>query len=211
MRLRTKYFGEIECREEDKLHFPEGLFGFEEEKEFFLLPFEGGEGSLLCFQSAATPGLAFVALNPFSLKPDYAPVLTDRELEALGVERSEDLCFYTLCVVRSPVGESTVNLRCPVAVNDRTAPPSVGVRTEGGGDMLILQRKEGESLLIGDEVEITVLSVEAGRARLAIQAPRSVTILRSELKVAADANREAADEEVSPLELLGVLKGQEPK
>ena len=38
--------------------------------------------------------------------------------------------------------------------------------------MLILQRKEGESLLIGDEIEITVLSVEAGRARRAIQAPR---------------------------------------
>ena len=72
--------------------------------------------------------------------------------------------------------------------------------------MLILQRKEGESLLIGDEVEVTVLAVEAGRVRLAIQAPRSVTILRSELKVAVQANREAAEEEVSPLELLGVLK-----
>ena len=43
--------------------------------------------------------------------------------------------------------------------------------------MLILQRKEGESLLIGDEVELTVLAVEAGRVRLAIQAPRSVTIV----------------------------------
>lgn len=72
--------------------------------------------------------------------------------------------------------------------------------------MLILQRKEGESLLIGDNVEISVLSVEAGRVRLAIQAPRSVPILRSELKVAAQTNREAAAEEVSPLELLGVLK-----
>ena len=120
MRLKTKYFGEIECQEEDKLHFPAGLFGFEEEKEFFLLPFEGSEGSLLCFQSAVTPGLAFVAMNPFSLKPDYAPVLTPGELEEMGVERSEDLCFYTLCVVRSPVSESTVNLRCPVAVNDQT-------------------------------------------------------------------------------------------
>lgn len=77
--------------------------------------------------------------------------------------------------------------------------------------MLILQRKEGESLLIGDEVEITVLSVEAGRVRLAIQAPRSVTILRSELKVAAQANREAADEKISPLELLGVLKDRKEK
>ena len=77
--------------------------------------------------------------------------------------------------------------------------------------MLILQRKEGESLLIGEEIEVTVLAVESGRARLAIQAPRDVTILRSELKVAAEANREAADEEVSPLELLGVLKKQEKK
>jgi len=77
--------------------------------------------------------------------------------------------------------------------------------------MLILQRKVGESLLIGDNVEISVLSVEAGRVRLAIQAPRSVPILRSELKVAAEANREAAAEEVSPLELLGVLKEGGPE
>ena len=74
--------------------------------------------------------------------------------------------------------------------------------------MLILQRKEGESLHIGEDVEITVLAVEAGRVRLAIQAPRDVTILRSELRVAAQANREAAEEEVSPLALLGVLKEQ---
>ena len=77
--------------------------------------------------------------------------------------------------------------------------------------MLILQRKEGESLLIGDNVEISVLSVKAGRVRLAIQAPRSVPILRSELKVAAQTNREAADEEAPPLELLGVLKEGGPE
>ena len=132
MRLKTKYFGEIECPEEDIIHFPEGLFGFEEEKEFFLLPFEGGEGSLLCFQSAVTPGLAFVAVNPVSLKPDYAPVLAPGELKAMEVERSEDLCFYALCVVRSPVADSTVNLRCPVAVNDRTG-RAMQVILEGGG------------------------------------------------------------------------------
>lgn len=135
MRLNTKYFGEINCPEEDKLHFPEGLFGFEEEKEFFLLPFEGSEDTLLCFQSAVTPGLAFVAVNPFSLKPDYAPILTREELKALGVERSEDLCFYTLCVVRSPVGDSTVNLRCPVAVNDQTRQAVQVILEEGSYHM----------------------------------------------------------------------------
>lgn len=120
MLVQTKYFGQVECGEEQELHFPRGLFGFEEEKSFLLLPFEGSGGSLLCFQSAVTPHLAFVAMNPFYLKPDYAPVLTGEELRELGVERSEELCFYALCVVRSPVGESTVNLRCPIAVNDRT-------------------------------------------------------------------------------------------
>lgn len=72
--------------------------------------------------------------------------------------------------------------------------------------MLILQRKAGESLLIGEDVEITILSVEAGRVRLAIQAPKDVTILRSELKTAAEVNREAAGEEASPLALLDVLR-----
>lgn len=135
MRFNTKYFGRIDCPEEDKLHFPEGLFGFEEEKEFYLLPFEGSENTLLCFQSASTPGLAFVAVNPFSLKPDYAPVLAPGELKALGVERSEDLCFYTLCVVRSPVGDSTVNLRCPVAINDRTRQAVQVILEEGSYHM----------------------------------------------------------------------------
>lgn len=72
--------------------------------------------------------------------------------------------------------------------------------------MLILQRKAGESLLIGDGIEITVLSVDSGRVRLAIEAPKSVPILRSELTAAAEVNREAAGEELPPLALLDVLR-----
>lgn len=72
--------------------------------------------------------------------------------------------------------------------------------------MLILQRKAGESLLIGEDVEISVLSVDAGRVRLAIQAPKSVPILRSELKGAVKANQEAAGESGSPMALLDVLR-----
>lgn len=120
MQLRTKYFGQVECAPEEALHFPNGLFGFEEEKEFYLLPFEGSGGSLLCFQSAVTPHLAFVAMDPFSLQPDYHPALSREELRELGAESIEELCFYTLCVARQPVSESTVNLRCPVVINPHT-------------------------------------------------------------------------------------------
>ena len=120
MLFQTKYFGEIDCGEEERLSFPDGLFGFEDEKEFLLLPFEGSGGTLLCFQSTATPALAFVAVNPFSYKPDYAPELAALELERLGVSNSRELCYYALCVVREPVADSTVNLRCPIVVNDQT-------------------------------------------------------------------------------------------
>ena len=85
MKLHTKYFGEIEYLEEDLLHFTAGPFGFEEEREFLLLPFEGSAGTLLCFQSTRTPALAFVAMDPFALLPEYAPVLQPQELEELGV------------------------------------------------------------------------------------------------------------------------------
>ena len=131
MLLQTKYFGQVDCPEEHVVRFEGGLFGFEDEKRFALLPFEGSGGSLLCFQSVSTPHLAFVAVNPFSVKPDYAPVLAPAELKELGVERSEELCFYALCVVRSPVADSTVNLRCPVAVNDRTC-QAMQVILDGG-------------------------------------------------------------------------------
>lgn len=57
--------------------------------------------------------------------------------------------------------------------------------------MLILQRKKGQSLVIGDQITITVTDVGADSVRLAIDAPREVSILRSELVEAVIENREA--------------------
>ena len=59
-------------------------------------------------------------MNPFSLDGSYTPVLQPEELQELGVSDSTELCYYVLCVVKNPVSSSTVNLQCPVVVNDRT-------------------------------------------------------------------------------------------
>ena len=59
--------------------------------------------------------------------------------------------------------------------------------------MLILKRREGESLTIGEQIEITILSVEPnGRVNIGISAPKDVLILRSELQQAPRANQDAA-------------------
>ena len=71
--------------------------------------------------------------------------------------------------------------------------------------MLILQRRPNESLRIGDDIEVTVVAIEGGKVRLAISAPKDVTILRSELISARDANRDAAMEQTAAVELLSML------
>lgn len=120
MKLQTKYFGEIDYEAQDIIHFPVGLFGFEEEHAFLLLPFEGSNNNLLCLQSTVTPALAFVALDPFSLLPEYAPVLQETELRLFEVDECGELGFYVLCVVKTPVSSSTVNLKCPIVINPQT-------------------------------------------------------------------------------------------
>ena len=47
--------------------------------------------------------------------------------------------------------------------------------------MLVVTRKKGESILIGDDIEISIASIENGTVKLAINAPREVSILRKEL------------------------------
>jgi carbon storage regulator len=58
--------------------------------------------------------------------------------------------------------------------------------------MLVLRRKAGQSLLIGDEIEIEVLEVNAQGAKIGIRAPRSTVVLRKELKIAGEQNRVAS-------------------
>ncbi len=48
--------------------------------------------------------------------------------------------------------------------------------------MLVLGRKLGESIRIGDGIEITIVGVQGNRVRLGIQAPEDVRVLRSELE-----------------------------
>ncbi len=71
--------------------------------------------------------------------------------------------------------------------------------------MLILQRKPGEELVIGENITVSVISVEGNRVRLAITAPREVSILRRELLDAGEANRESAAEQSTPEELMSLL------
>lgn len=73
--------------------------------------------------------------------------------------------------------------------------------------MLILRRREGESFKIGDDILVQVLTLSDGSVRLAIDAPKEIPVLRSELLRAMDVNRDAANEEAKPQALMDLLAG----
>ena len=72
--------------------------------------------------------------------------------------------------------------------------------------MLILQRKAGQALQIGDDITVSVVSIDNNRVRLSISAPNDVSILRSELIDTKRANQDSVLEEAAaPVSLLSLL------
>lgn len=47
--------------------------------------------------------------------------------------------------------------------------------------MLVLSRKTGESIMIGDDIEVIVTRIESDTIRIAIEAPREISIFRKEI------------------------------
>ena len=61
--------------------------------------------------------------------------------------------------------------------------------------MLILTRRVGESLMIGDEVSVTVLGIKGNQARIGINAPQDVAVHREEIyaRIKAEEHQEAVE------------------
>ncbi|RQN12318.1 carbon storage regulator [Clostridium butyricum] len=66
--------------------------------------------------------------------------------------------------------------------------------------MLIITRKKGESLMIGDDIEIVVSKIDDGSVKIGIKAPKDVSILRKELyEQVEQENKEATKIDISIL------------
>lgn len=58
--------------------------------------------------------------------------------------------------------------------------------------MLVIRRRAGESILIGEGIEVQVAEIASGRVKLGITAPPEVAVLRKEVKLTRDQNLAAA-------------------
>ena len=68
--------------------------------------------------------------------------------------------------------------------------------------MLILRRKKNESLLIGENIRITIIECASDGVRLAIDAPKQISILREELSEAEQSNKMALTPDMNSVWML---------
>lgn len=75
--------------------------------------------------------------------------------------------------------------------------------------MLALSRKAGESIMIGNDIEITILEVKGDQVKVGINAPQSVPIYRKELFIQIqESNKEAVKNAMEGVNSLGDLFGK---
>ena len=61
--------------------------------------------------------------------------------------------------------------------------------------MLVLSRQKDESIMIGDEVEVTIVDVRGDKVRLGITAPKSITVHRKEVYEAIQREKREAQKQ----------------
>ncbi len=67
--------------------------------------------------------------------------------------------------------------------------------------MLVLTRKSNQSIMIGDDIEVSVLAIVGEKVRIGIQAPRDVPVFRKEVYLEIqDENAEAAKQQTDVVE-----------
>ena len=107
------------CIDADKvIHFPRGLAGFENERDFILLQIRP-DAPLLILQSVTTPVVGLLVADPYSFfDKSYAPQVSDAEKQLLSIESLDQAAL--LVTVSIPAGapeKAVLNLTGPIVIN----------------------------------------------------------------------------------------------
>ncbi|MBQ8591896.1 MAG: flagellar assembly protein FliW [Lachnospiraceae bacterium] len=119
MEINTRIFGKINISDDKLIHFPNGIIGFADLKDFALIHDEekGDNGGIRWLQSVQEPAFAMPVVNPLSVCTDYNPEVEDELLKPLGNMGADDMLVLVTITVPSDLTKMTVNLKAPFVIN----------------------------------------------------------------------------------------------
>ena len=118
--LFSAYFGALDLEQAAIFRFPQGLPGFETERQFAALQIPG-QHPLVYLQSVANPELCLLAFPAQAIDPGYCLEMSaeDRETIELGCETGQADVLTLAIVAAEPEHGPTANLAAPLVVNLR--------------------------------------------------------------------------------------------
>jgi len=118
LKVATKAYGLIDVDERQKLIFPQGLFGFEELRDYLLLDAE--RQPFYWLQSMDEEDVAFILVNPFLFRPDYEVNISNEELAGIGIRSPEKALIFSIVTIPPDGSPMTANLQGPLIINRDT-------------------------------------------------------------------------------------------
>ncbi|MEI6512969.1 MAG: flagellar assembly protein FliW [bacterium] len=117
MTFETARFGNVDVEDTAVMTMTEGLYGFPHLHRFVVIQHKEGS-PYRWLQSVDDPAIAFLVIDPWEFKPDYALTVSDTDAEVLNLTEETPKIVYTIVTI--PPGNPqamTVNLAGPVVVN----------------------------------------------------------------------------------------------
>jgi flagellar assembly factor FliW len=116
-KIQTR-FGIIEYEASNLLHFPAGMIGLPNLRNFIVIPAKK-DGPLFWIQNVDDPDFAFILTDPGNFFLDYKIQLDESEKNSLQIENAKDC--YTLSIVTVPSDQNiTINLAAPILYSPET-------------------------------------------------------------------------------------------
>ncbi|MBN2324700.1 MAG: flagellar assembly protein FliW [Spirochaetes bacterium] len=150
MKLKTRPYGEIEVHEKQKVHFPEGLIGFEDIHDYYML--DSKEGPFYWLQASCEPDMAFLLIDPRVFMEDYELAISESELLQLSLESLDDMLDFAIVTVPDDPSMISANLMGPVVINRKTrvARQVISQRDDYGVKHYILEEMKRESAKLAE-------------------------------------------------------------
>ena len=115
--ILTKNFGDLEYDAGKVIHFPAGLPGYPDDRNFVLLDMEDTGDTFFWLQSVDDGEVCFPLMNVYRAIPGYDPQVAPEDLMELGEAGADGMAVYNITVIPDNISETRVNLRAPVFIN----------------------------------------------------------------------------------------------